>query len=124
MYDIKIQQLPNVVQPADQSSHGSMIPLYAALEPKAVLTFEPQQRHAVPTGIALHLPEDIEGSVTPITTSRLTVLNSPGTIDPDFRGEIHVIFANMTDETITLSRGEHIADLRFHRFVQATFLAD
>jgi len=75
----------------------------------------PGERMAVPTGVALALPDGYEGQVRPRSGLALkhgvTVLNSPGTIDADYRGEIHVVLANLGGETFVLERGQRIAQL-------------
>ena len=87
--------------------------LVAALETS--LTLEPGERAAVPTGIALALPAGYEAQVRPRSglalKHGLTVLNSPGTIDADYRGEIQVILANLGTAPVTLARGERVAQL-------------
>jgi dUTP pyrophosphatase len=87
--------------------------LAAAVE--APLVLPPGGRALVPTGIALALPEGFEAQVRPRSGLALqhgvTVLNSPGTIDSDYRGEIGVILANLGSESVTIARGERIAQL-------------
>ncbi len=89
------------------------VDLAAAVETALVL--EPGGRIKVPTGIALALPEGWEGQVRPRSGLALkhgiTVLNSPGTIDADYRGEIEVILANLGGAPVTIARGERIAQL-------------
>lgn len=79
------------------------------------LELPPGGRVAVPTGIALALPEGFEAQIRPRSGLALkhgvTVLNSPGTIDSDYRGEVRVILANLGGETVTIARGERIAQL-------------
>jgi dUTP pyrophosphatase len=81
----------------------------------AALALAPGERRAVPTGIAIALPEGYEGQVRPRSGLALehgiTVLNSPGTIDADYRGEIQIILANLGSETVVLERGQRIAQL-------------
>ena len=99
--------------PAYASAGAAGMDLLAALE--APLTLGPGERTAVPTGIALALPEGYEAQVRPRSGLALkygiTVLNSPGTIDADYRGEIRVILANLGTEPVTLARGERVAQL-------------
>jgi dUTP diphosphatase len=99
--------------PAYASTGAAGMDLLAALE--TPLTLRPGERAAVPTGIALALPEGYEAQVRPRSGLALkhgiTVLNSPGTIDADYRGEIRVILANLGTETVTLARGERVAQL-------------
>ena len=96
------------------ATHGSAgADLAAALE--APLVLPPGGRALVPTGIALALPAGYEAHVRPrsglAARCGVTVLNSPGTIDSDYRGEIGVILANLGSESVTIARGERIAQL-------------
>ena len=79
------------------------------------LTLAPGARALVPTGIAVAIPEGFEGQVRMRSglaiRHGLTLLNGPGTIDADYRGEIQVILANLGSDPVTLSRGERIAQL-------------
>ncbi len=79
------------------------------------LTLGPLQRMAVPTGLALALPPDYEAQVRPRSGLALrhgiTLLNSPGTVDADYRGEVKVVLINLSQEPFTLKRGERIAQL-------------
>ena len=88
-----------------------------------VLVLAPGERAAVPTGIALALPEGYEGQVRPRSGLALrhgvTCLNAPGTIDSDYRGEITVILVNLGQVPVTLRRGERIAQLVIQAYVQA-----
>ena len=99
--------------PGYASAGAAGMDLVAALE--TPLTLEPGERAAVPTGIALALPEGYEAQVRPRSglalKHGLTVLNSPGTIDADYRGEIQVILANLGTAPVTLARGERVAQL-------------
>jgi dUTP pyrophosphatase len=99
--------------PGYASAGAAGMDLVAALE--APLTLGPGERAAVPTGIALALPEGYEAQIRPRSGLALkhgiTVLNSPGTIDADYRGEIRVILANLGTEPVTLARGERVAQL-------------
>jgi dUTP pyrophosphatase len=106
--------------------HGAGLPLprYATAGSAGVdlaaavattLTLPPGGRALVPTGIALALPAGFEAQVRPRSGLALahgvTVLNSPGTIDSDYRGEIGVILANLGSASVTIARGERIAQL-------------
>lgn len=81
----------------------------------AELTVQPLERVAVPTGLALALPPGYEGQVRPRSGLALkhgiTLLNSPGTVDADYRGEVKVVLVNLSREPFTLRRGERIAQL-------------
>ncbi|HKT16865.1 MAG TPA: dUTP diphosphatase [Stellaceae bacterium] len=104
--------------------HGLPLPHYAtkgsagvdlAAAVAAPVTLAAGGRADIPTGIALSLPPGWEGQVRPRSglalRQGLTVLNSPGTIDADYRGEIRVILANLGSEPVTIARGERIAQL-------------
>jgi dUTP pyrophosphatase len=86
----------------------------ALLEP---LTLAPGSRALVPTGIAVAIPEGHEGQVRMRSglaiRQGLSLLNAPGTIDSDYRGEVKVILANLGSEPVTIARGERIAQLVF-----------
>jgi dUTP pyrophosphatase len=78
-------------------------------------TLRSLERLAVPTGLALALPPGYEGQVRPRSGLALkhgvTLLNSPGTLDADYRGEVHVILVNLSQEPFTLRRGDRVAQL-------------
>jgi dUTP pyrophosphatase len=97
----------------------------AALPAGSKLVLEPGARDLVPTGFALHLPPGFEAQLRPRSGLALehgvTILNAPGTIDSDYRGEIRVILANLGSEPVTLERGERIAQLVFAPVARATF---
>ena len=99
--------------PRYASAGAAGMDLVAALDQP--LTLKPGARAAVPTGIALALPEGYEAQVRPRSglalKHGLAVLNSPGTIDADYRGEIQVILANLGAAPVTLARGERMAQL-------------
>jgi len=105
-------------------ANGLPLPRYASAAAAGVdlvaavpgpLLLRPGERAAVPTGIALALPEGYEAQVRPRSGLALkhgiAVLNSPGTIDADYRGEILVILANLGTEPVTIARGERVAQL-------------
>ena len=101
--------------PSYQSVHAAGLDLFAAVPADAPLTIAAGARALVPTGIAIALPEGQEAQVRPrsglAVRHGLTVLNSPGTIDADYRGEIQVLLINLGDESVTISRGMRIAQL-------------
>lgn len=109
--------------PAYATAGAAGLDLRAALAEGAVLVLGPGERAAVPTGIALALPEGYEGQVRPRSGLALrhgvTCLNAPGTIDSDYRGEITVILVNLGQVPVTLRRGERIAQLVIQAYVQA-----
>ncbi|MGO8915429.1 MAG: dUTP diphosphatase [Stellaceae bacterium] len=113
---VALQVLPHgdgLPLPAYATPGSAGVDLAAALDEP--LELRPGARVAVPTGIALALPEGFEAQVRPRSglalSHGLAVLNSPGTIDADYRGEVRVILANLGSEPVTISRGERIAQL-------------
>src|SRR5258707_182271 len=98
-------------RPAYATEASAGIDLAAAVASEIALA--PGERKAVPTGIALALPAGYEGEIRPRSglalTHGITILNSPGTIDADYRGEIQVILANLGSATVTLAPGQRIA---------------
>jgi len=114
MIEIELQRL----------AHGEGLPLPSYATDGAAgldvvsaeeLTLEPGQRHAVATGFAIAIPPGYEVQVRPRSGLALkhgiTCLNTPGTIDEDYRGEVKVILANLGDEPFAVKRGERIAQL-------------
>lgn len=99
--------------PRYQSELAAGLDLRADLD--APLTLKPLERAAVPTGLSLEIPQGFEGQVRPRSglalKHGLTVLNAPGTIDADYRGEVKVLLVNLSDTPVTLGRGERIAQL-------------
>jgi dUTP pyrophosphatase len=113
---VSVQVLPHGVGlslPAYATPGSAGADLAAALE--APLVLPPGGRALVPTGIALALPDGFEAQIRPRSGLALrhgvTVLNSPGTIDSDYRGEIRVILANLGSHSVTIARGDRIAQL-------------
>ena len=102
--------------PRYASELASGIDLFAALEESVEI--KPGEYKLIPTGIALAIPPGYEGQVRPRSGLALnhgiTILNSPGTIDADYRGEIKVILINLSNETYMVQRGERIAQLVIH----------
>ena len=112
--EIKVQKLhPQAVVPQYMTDHAAGMDLCAALD--APLTLEPGERVIVPTGIAMAIPCGFEGQVRPRSglaiRQGITMLNSPGTIDADYRGEIGVIAINHGNEDVTFKHGDRIAQL-------------
>jgi dUTP pyrophosphatase len=99
--------------PAYATAGAAGMDLAAALDAPVVL--QPGERVAVPTGLALALPEGFEGQVRPRSGLALhrgvTVANAPGTVDADYRGEIRVVLVNLGGEAATISPGDRIAQL-------------
>lgn len=105
---------------------ATILPLFCSVEKGSKIVLAPGERCAVPTGLALDLPELLEAVVLPNSTlveeSGVTVLNNPGTIDPDFKGEIQVILINHGNREVVFARGDQVAELRIRAFVRANFI--
>ncbi|MFL6835174.1 MAG: dUTP diphosphatase [Xanthobacteraceae bacterium] len=124
---VRIMRLPHAADlplPAYQSAHAAGLDLVAAVPAGAPLIIAPGRRAAIPTGLAFALPQGVEGQIRPRSGLALrhgvTVLNSPGTLDADYRGEVHVILANFGEEEFPVARGARIAQLVLSATVQAT----
>jgi dUTP pyrophosphatase len=106
--------------PAYQSPGAAGMDLLAALDKP--LTLKPRARALVPTGLVLELPAGMEAQVRPRSGLALrfglAVLNSPGTIDSDYRGEVQVLLINLGDKPFAIARGERIAQLVVARVEQ------
>jgi dUTP pyrophosphatase len=98
--------------------HSAGLDLRADLEHSQVL--KPLERALVPTGLFIELPEGYEAQVRPrsglAAKHGISIVNTPGTIDPDYRGEIKVILVNLSDVPFTLEPGERIAQMIIARF--------
>lgn len=109
--------------PSYATPHSAGLDLRAHLESPVVLA--PGQRALIPTGLFLELPEGTEAQVRPRSglafKHGITVLNSPGTIDADYRGEVGVLLINLGQEPFTVNDGERIAQLVVATYVRATF---
>ena len=101
--------------PAYQTAHAAGLDLLAAVGADAPLVLEPGRHALVPTGLTIALPEGFEAQVRPrsglAAKHGITVLNAPGTIDADYRGEICVLLINHGDKAFTIARGERIAQM-------------
>ena len=109
--------------PAYASKNAAGMDLRADLSEPVVL--QPMERRLIPTGLYIELPSDCEAQVRPRSGLALkhgiTVLNTPGTIDADYRGEIGVILINLSQEPFEIQPGERIAQMVIAKFVQAEF---
>jgi dUTP pyrophosphatase len=115
---VKVMRLPHgegLPLPAYQSASAAGLDLLAAVPAGAPVAIAPGARALIPTGIAMALPRGTEGQVRPRSSLAarhgVTVLNSPGTIDADYRGEIQVILVNLGPEIFRVARGDRIAQL-------------
>jgi dUTP pyrophosphatase len=115
---VEVRRLPHgegLALPAYQTEHAAGLDLVAAVAEQTPLTLAPGQRVLVPTGLAIALPVGFEGQVRPRSGLALkhgiTVLNSPGTVDADYRGEVSVVLINHGAEPFVIHRGDRIAQL-------------
>ena len=116
-------------------SDGARLPVYGSKEAAGAdlcaclgnqsLTIEPHRWAMVPTGIAIALPVGYEAQVRPrsglAAKKGITVLNSPGTVDSDYRGEVKVILINHSDESFVINDGDRIAQMVIARHESASF---
>ena len=115
---IPVHQLPHGLGldlPAAATAHAAGMDLRAAIPEGETWQIAPGQRRLVPTGLVLAIPTGFEAQVRPRSglalRHGLTVLNSPGTIDADYRGEVQVLLINLGEAAFELRRGERIAQL-------------
>jgi dUTP pyrophosphatase len=125
---VPITRLPHgegIPLPAYETSQAAGMDLRAAVPEDDPVILRPGDRHAVPTGLAFALPAGFEAQVRPRSglalKSGITCLNSPGTVDADYRGEVKVILINHGPEAFTIRRGDRIAPLVVAPVVQATW---
>jgi dUTP pyrophosphatase len=116
--ELRVKRLPHAADlplPAYQSALAAGLDLLAAVPADAPVVIAPGQRTMIPTGIAIALPRGTEGQIRPrsglAVRHGVTVLNAPGTVDADYRGEINVILVNLGQESFTVARGTRIAQL-------------
>ena len=114
--EVAVQRLPHgegLELPAYATADSAGLDLLAAVEAEVIL--QPGERRLVPTGLAIALPAGYEAQVRPRSGLALkhgiTLLNAPGTIDGDYRGEVGVILVNLGQEPFTITRGTRIAQL-------------
>ena len=115
---LRVLRLPHgegLPLPDYQSDHAAGFDLVAAIGENEPLMLSAGARGAVPTGLVFELPEGYEAQVRPRSGLALkhgvTVLNSPGTIDADYRGEVQVVLINHSDEAFRIARGDRIAQV-------------
>jgi dUTP pyrophosphatase len=124
--DVRILRLPHgqdLPLPTYQSARAAGMDLLAAVPIDAPVVIGAGERALIPTGLAIALPEGTEGQVRPRSglalQHGLTVLNAPGTIDGDYRGEIGVILINLSRESFRVTRGMRIAQLVIQSVIRA-----
>jgi len=118
--NVKVVNLSSHELPKYSTNESAGLDLHAELQ--SPITLEPGQRRLIPTGLKIALPTGYEAQVRPRSglayKHGITVLNSPGTIDADYRGDVGVILINHGSESFTIENGERIAQLIIAKFVQ------
>ena len=123
--EVKIINESNNPLPAYETSDSAGMDLRAKLE--AEVELKPLQRALIPTGLFIEIPKGYEAQIRPRSglaiKKGLTLLNSPGTIDADYRGEIGVIMVNLSDETHHIKSGDRIAQMIVTQHERVEWLA-
>jgi dUTP pyrophosphatase len=124
--ELRVVRMPHAADlpmPAYQTAHAAGLDLLAAVPAASPVKIAPGERAMIPTGIAVALPPGYEGQIRPRSGIAIrhgvTVLNSPGTIDSDYRGEIQVILVNLGPESFEIRRGTRIAQMIVAPILQA-----
>ena len=121
---VKIKNTSTNELPAYQTAGAAGVDLRANL-PEGVIRLAPLARTLVPTGLYLEIPDGYEAQVRPRSglaiKHGITVINAPGTIDCDYRGEVKVPIVNLSDEAFEIAHGDRIAQMVFARYEQASF---
>lgn len=112
---VRFTRAGEIEAPAPRYQTDGAVGLDLAAALTAPVTIAPGERQLIPTGFAIAIPEGYEGQVRPRSGLALrhgvTVLNAPGTIDPDYRGEVKVLLVNLGQEAFVIGPGERIAQL-------------
>lgn len=123
MVKIKVVNTGHQPLPAYATTQSAGLDLRANIE--APITLHPMERRLVPTGLHIALPDGYEAQVRPRSGLALkhgiTVLNTPGTVDADYRGEIMVLLVNFSNENFVVKDGERIAQMVIAQYAKATF---
>jgi dUTP pyrophosphatase len=124
---IPIQKLPDyddISFPTYMTQHASGMDIFAAVREDVIIL--PGKRAKIPTGIAVAIPEGYEAQIRPRSglaiNHGITLVNSPGTIDADYRGEIGVILINHGDSSFVVKKGARIAQMVVHRICKVKWL--
>jgi len=122
--EIKVINKSNNNLPKFQTEHSAGVDLCAFLDKP--LELKPLERVLVPTGLFIELPEGYEAQIRPRSGLALkhgiTVLNSPGTIDADYRGEISIILINLSDKSFLINSGERICQMVVAKYEKYNWL--
>lgn len=123
MIKVKIINKSNNPNPSYETDGSAGVDLRANIEDSIVL--HPFERMLIPTGLFMEIPEGYEGQVRPRSglaiKHGITVLNTPGTVDSDYRGEVCVILINLSQDQYVIKNGERIAQMVFSKVERAAF---
>ncbi|HER07733.1 MAG TPA: dUTP diphosphatase [Bacteroides sp.] len=121
--EVKIVNRSGHSLPAYSTIHSAGMDLRANL--KAPVTLKPLERKLIPTGLFIELPEGYEAQIRPRSGMALkngiSVLNTPGTIDADYRGEIGIILVNLSDTTVLINDGDRICQMVINKVEKVTW---
>ncbi len=124
MLEVKVQKVDGAILPEYKTIGSSGMDLYAYL-PDGTVNIAPNESKLIKTGIFIELPDGYEAQVRPRSGLALkygiTVLNTPGTIDTDYRGEIGVILINHSNNIFAINHGDRIAQIVFSKFEKVEF---
>ena len=123
MVQIKVVNKGNQPLPKYQTSQSAGMDLRANID--APILIKPLDRKLIPTGLHIALPEGYEAQIRPrsglVIKNGITIINTPGTIDPDYRGDVGVILVNISNEDFVVQPGDRIAQMVINKFEQAEF---
>ena len=123
MVQIKVVNKGNQPLPKYQTSQSAGMDLRANIDAPVLL--KPLDRKLIPTGLHISLPEGYEAQIRPRSglaiKKGITVINTPGTIDPDYTGDVGVILVNISNEDFVVQPGDRIAQMVINKFEQAEF---
>ena len=123
MVQIKVVNKGNQPLPKYQTSQSAGMDLRANID--APILIKPLDRKLIPTGLHIALPEGYEAQIRPRSglsiKNGITIINTPGTIDPDYRGDVGVILVNISNEDFVVQPGDRIAQMVINKFEQAEF---
>ena len=123
MVQIKVVNKGNQPLPKYQTSQSAGMDLRANID--APVLIKPLDRKLIPTGLHIALPEGYEAQIRPrsglVIKNGITIINTPGTIDPDYTGDVGVILVNISNEDFVVQPGDRIAQMVINKFEQAEF---
>jgi dUTP pyrophosphatase len=126
MVSVQVKASPGAVLPTYATAGSAGADVYAYMDPDTAIVLEPGDTALVPTGLFLEIPQGYEAQIRPrsglAARYGITVLNTPGTIDSDYRGEVRIILINHGQQPYSISRGDRIAQMVIAPVQQASFV--